>query len=199
MEPNRATATANEQRAGQVGPGRRHRRTRRTRRGSTAARRRRASMNAPPSRRRNRRKRHRVRGEISSATRTRGSGSPTVRTLARLLGVESPTVLGRTVTTLGALTLVGESRRALLTSGILWVLLYTGWETGLVDAEAGIWLSAGVVLAALQALGRSPGEPSVRGRSPTPAAGRRSDERSRHRSEPEQRPVTRTGRDAPPF
>jgi len=89
---------------------------------------------------------------------------------ARLLGVDSPRRLARA---LGALTLVGESRRALVTSGLLWVLLYTGWETGIVDAEATIWLSAGVVLAALRGQGGERDEYPVQSGRAAPGSYRR--------------------------
>lgn len=36
----------------------------------------------------------------------------------------------------------------LTASGLLWLFVYAGWRAGFLDADAVLWLSAGVVLAA---------------------------------------------------
>jgi len=88
-----------------------------------------------------------------------------------MLGPDLPRGLVRV---LGALTLADGRTRAIATAGLLWLALQVGWEAGLLDAEAGIWLAAGVVVAALHALGGTPGRrrsgpPPVRGREHRPS------------------------------
>ncbi|MFW5934333.1 MAG: hypothetical protein ACOCQL_00615 [Halolamina sp.] len=77
-----------------------------------------------------------------------------VTTLTRALGADLPRGLVRL---LGAVTLADGRTRAIATAGLLWLALQVGWEVGLVDAQAGIWLAAGVVAAALHGLAGSAG------------------------------------------
>jgi hypothetical protein len=67
-----------------------------------------------------------------------------------LVGVEPPHVLARL---LGTLPLAGRRPRLLVTVGVFWLLCYAGWQAGLLDGEAGLWLAAGVVIGALFAVG----------------------------------------------
>jgi len=94
------------------------------------------------------------------------------------LGIDLPHGLVRL---LGVLTLADGRRRAIATAGLLWLALQLGYQTGVIDAEVGIWLAAGVVVAALHGLGRSA---SRRPRRRTRRAG---DGRLRRRRDPERR------------
>ncbi|MBP1986638.1 hypothetical protein [Halolamina salifodinae] len=70
--------------------------------------------------------------------------------LARLLGVAPPRGLAGL---LGTLPRATGRIRALAASSLLWMLLYAGRQSGVLDAEASVWLSLGVVVAALYAVG----------------------------------------------
>lgn len=73
---------------------------------------------------------------------------PVVRALAGLFGIDPPRGLGRLLD-----TSANGSAGAITTGALLWIVLYAGWTAGVVEAEAAIWLAAGVVAAALHALG----------------------------------------------
>ncbi|NHX37796.1 MULTISPECIES: hypothetical protein [Halolamina] len=78
---------------------------------------------------------------------------------------------------LGTLVLADGRTRTIATAGLLWLALQVGCELGVLDAEAGIWLAAGVVVAALHALDGS----MAPRRLPSSQAIRRRDDGARRR------------------
>lgn len=122
---------------------------------------------APPARRR--RRSRSVSGRPGRAVQRAGTperGPPATASaihdllgpLARLLGVAPPRGL---TGLLGALPRANGRTRALVASSLLWMLLYAGRQSGVLDAEASVWLSLGVVVAALYAVGAETQRPSA--------------------------------------
>ncbi len=160
---------------------------RRARCGPAARRRRRSGPPAITSRRRQPR---RYRSAPPRRASRAHSSPRVVTTLTRALGGDLPRGLVRL---LGAVTLADGRTRAIATAGLLWLVLQAGWEVGLVDAEAGIWLAAGVVAAALHGLAGStgsgrPGPPPDRTVGGRP---RRRREQLRRRRRPPERSLRR--------